>query len=137
MSLSSDMWSVGVVVYVLLSGVSPFFSDNSARLSENITQVRYKFPGDFFGDISDEAKDFIEDLLVIEQSQRPNAKKCLESNWLSSDNSINNELNEKSITLSRLAAFNARRHYHYEISNSLPATQNISPSKNDSVSNRR
>ncbi|XP_065656254.1 triple functional domain protein isoform X8 [Hydra vulgaris] len=136
-SLLTDMWSIGVVVYVLLSGVSPFFSDNSARLCENITQLRYKFPGDFFGDISDEAKDFIEDLLVVEQSLRPNAKKCLESTWLITD-TVNNELYEKSITLSRLAAFNARRHYQYEISNNkLTGTQNISPLKKESSNNRR
>uniref|UniRef100_T2MII8 Triple functional domain protein n=1 Tax=Hydra vulgaris TaxID=6087 RepID=T2MII8_HYDVU len=136
-SLLTDMWSIGVVVYVLLSGVSPFFSDNSTRLCENITQLRYKFPGDFFGDISDEAKDFIEDLLVAEQSLRPNAKKCLESTWLITD-TVNNELYEKSITLSRLAAFNARRHYQYEISNNkLPGTQNISPLKKESGNNRR
>ena len=60
----TDMWSVGVICYVLLSGLSPFMGDNDHDTYANITGVKYDFDDESFTDISDEAKDFISKLLI-------------------------------------------------------------------------
>jgi len=135
-SLATDMWSVGVVVYVLLSGVSPFYSDNHERACANVTEIRYRFPEDFFHDISDEAKDFVEELLIRDQAHRPDAEECLNFPWLKMIET--NTARTNRISLSRLAAFNARRRYQYEITNSrnISSKQLLSPEKKKSIPRR-
>jgi len=133
------MWSVGVVVYVLLSGVSPFYSDNRDRACENVTEIRYRFPDDFFSEITKEAKDFIEELLIRDQSVRPAATECLNMSWIKMNEPSNNQASKKRITLSRLAAFNARRRYQYESSSGgslVTSSQLLSPEKKSGTTRR-
>ena len=58
-STTSDMWSVGVVCYVLLSGLSPFMGDSDVETFANISGIAYDFADEAFDAISEEAKDFI------------------------------------------------------------------------------
>jgi myosin-light-chain kinase len=60
----TDMWSVGVICYVLLSGLSPFMGDNDSETYVNVTKAEYDFNDESFDDISTEAKDFIGCLLI-------------------------------------------------------------------------
>jgi myosin-light-chain kinase len=57
------MWSVGVMAYVLLSGLSPFMGDTDVETMANVTIAKYDFEDTCFDEISDDAKDFIEGLL--------------------------------------------------------------------------
>jgi len=59
LSLKSDIWSIGVLAYVLLSGYSPFGSEEKQETFLNITQCNLSFPDDLFGEVSDDAIDFI------------------------------------------------------------------------------
>ncbi|CAG2163923.1 unnamed protein product [Oppiella nova] len=61
---ASDMWSVGVICYVLLSGLSPFMDETDAKTLCNVTQAEYDFEDEAFDTITDEAKRFISSLLV-------------------------------------------------------------------------
>ncbi|CAB4053959.1 Death-associated protein kinase 1,Death-associated protein kinase dapk-1,Myosin light chain kinase 2, skeletal/cardiac muscle,Myosin light chain kinase family member 4,Myosin light chain kinase, smooth muscle,Serine/threonine-protein kinase 17B,Death-associated protein kinase 3,Serine/threonine-protein kinase 17A,Myosin light chain kinase 3 [Lepeophtheirus salmonis] len=81
-STTSDMWSVGVVCYVLLSGLSPFMGDSDAETFGNISGIRYDFEDEAFDNISDESKDFIKNLLVKNQNERLSAYECLQHAWL-------------------------------------------------------
>lgn len=59
----TDSWSLGVLTYVLLSGVSPFHGDSDAETLANVTRAEYDFEEDF-EDITEQAKDFIQKLLI-------------------------------------------------------------------------
>uniref|UniRef100_A0A5F8A9U2 Myosin light chain kinase family member 4 n=1 Tax=Macaca mulatta TaxID=9544 RepID=A0A5F8A9U2_MACMU len=69
-SFPTDMWSVGVIAYMLLSGLSPFLGDNDAETLNNILACRWDLEDEEFQDISEEAKEFISKLLIKEKRRR-------------------------------------------------------------------
>ncbi|EDO49548.1 predicted protein, partial [Nematostella vectensis] len=101
---ATDMWSIGVIAYVLLSGLSPFMGDNDAETLANVQTAEWDFDDPVFDDISDEAKDFIEKLLVLKATARISVAKCMEHPWLTTKKETG-----KRIKTDRLKAFTARR----------------------------
>ncbi|XP_021509343.1 myosin light chain kinase family member 4 [Meriones unguiculatus] len=82
-SFPTDMWSVGVITYMLLSGLSPFLGDNDAETLTNILACRWDLEDEEFQDVSEEAKEFISKLLIKEKSWRISASEALKHPWLS------------------------------------------------------
>lgn len=78
----TDMWSVGVICYVLLSGLSPFMGETDIETMANVTIAKYDFEDESFSNVSPEALDFISKLLVKDCSTRMTATECLEHKWL-------------------------------------------------------
>ncbi|VVD02317.1 unnamed protein product [Leptidea sinapis] len=78
----TDMWSIGVICYVLLSGLSPFMGETDIETMANVTVAKYDFDDEAFNEISDDAKDFIRKLLVKDKESRPSATECLRHSWL-------------------------------------------------------
>lgn len=78
----TDYWAVGVFLYVLLSGVSPFLDDSLEETTANILKCDFCFPDDYFCNISMEAKSLIKMLLIVVPSQRICMSQCIESPWL-------------------------------------------------------
>lgn len=66
LGLYTDMWSLGVLTYVMLTTCSPFAAEDKQMTFSNITNVILDFPDDLFADISLAAQDFIQKLLVAE-----------------------------------------------------------------------
>ncbi|XP_048204472.1 myosin light chain kinase family member 4 isoform X2 [Perognathus longimembris pacificus] len=93
-SFSTDMWSVGVITYMLLSGLSPFLGDNDAETLSNVLACRWDLEEEEFQDISDEARDFISKLLIKEKSWRISASEALKHSWLS-DHKLHSRLSTK------------------------------------------
>ncbi|XP_071792544.1 myosin light chain kinase, smooth muscle-like [Asterias amurensis] len=81
-SYTTDMWAVGVICYVLLSGLSPFMGDNEGETMSNILKVEWDFDDECFDEISDLSKNFIESLLKEDKSERMTADQCLNNDWL-------------------------------------------------------
>lgn len=81
-SLATDMWSLGVLTYVMLSGYSPFGSENKQQTFCNITQATLDFPQDIFGKISQEGVDFVKRLIVREPSERLTSRQARQHHWL-------------------------------------------------------
>lgn len=79
---ATDMWSVGVLAYVLLSGLNPFAAESTTKMIENISSCEYVFDREAFKDISLEAMDFIDRLLVKDKKLRMTAHEALEHRWL-------------------------------------------------------
>ncbi|XP_060535558.1 myosin light chain kinase, smooth muscle [Cylas formicarius] len=81
----SDMWSLGVICYVLLSGLSPFMGDSDSETFANITRADYDFDDEAFGTVSQNARNFIGALLVKRKEDRMSAEQCLKHVWLDPD----------------------------------------------------
>ncbi|XP_060871761.1 death-associated protein kinase related-like isoform X2 [Metopolophium dirhodum] len=78
----TDMWSVGVICYVLLSGLSPFMGETDVETMSNVTIAQYDFDDEAFDSISNDAKDFIKKLLVKDHKSRLTATECLSHRWM-------------------------------------------------------
>ncbi|XP_049268269.1 LOW QUALITY PROTEIN: myosin light chain kinase, smooth muscle-like [Rhipicephalus sanguineus] len=81
----TDMWSVGVICYVLLSGLSPFMGNSELETMANVTRAEYDFDDESFDQISEEAKDFIAKLLLKDKEDRMTAAQGLNHPWLRKD----------------------------------------------------
>ncbi|XP_050167304.1 myosin light chain kinase 3 isoform X3 [Myiozetetes cayanensis] len=81
-SFPTDMWSVGVITYMLLSGLSPFLGETDAETMNYVLNCSWDFDAEAFEQLSEEAKDFISRLLVKEKSCRMSATQCLKHEWL-------------------------------------------------------
>lgn len=76
-----DMWSVGIITYVLLGGSSPFRGNNDRETLTKIQEGRWEFRDSIWEHISPEAKDFISKLLVYTASGRMDVKTALRHPW--------------------------------------------------------
>ena len=65
-----DMWSCGVIVYILLGGYPPFHDDNHAILYRKIKAADYAFDPQYWDQVSDDAKDLIKKMLVVDPDKR-------------------------------------------------------------------
>ncbi|NXL51483.1 MYLK2 kinase, partial [Podilymbus podiceps] len=81
-SYSTDMWSMGVITYMLLSGLSPFLGDNDTETLNNVLAANWYFDEETFESVSEEAKDFVSNLIIKEKSARMSAGQCLQHPWL-------------------------------------------------------
>jgi serine/threonine protein kinase len=82
---SADMWSVGVIIYVLLVGYPPFMEDDQQELFRKIRTGSFEFYAEDWAHISQEAKDLVEGLLVVDPLQRFTAQAALRSPWIRLD----------------------------------------------------
>ncbi|NXG38177.1 MYLK2 kinase, partial [Dromaius novaehollandiae] len=81
-SYSTDMWSMGVITYMLLSGLSPFLGDNDTETLNNVLAADWYFDEETFESVSEEAKDFVSNLIIKQKSARMSAGQCLQHPWL-------------------------------------------------------
>jgi len=79
---SVDIWSVGVITYILLCGFPPFYGTTDQQIFNKILRAEYDYPSPDWDNISSEAKSFIDALLVLNPNDRPTAEQCLESPWI-------------------------------------------------------
>uniref|UniRef100_A0A8V5G0C2 non-specific serine/threonine protein kinase n=1 Tax=Melopsittacus undulatus TaxID=13146 RepID=A0A8V5G0C2_MELUD len=110
-SLTSDVWSIGVLTYVLLSGVSPFLDESVEETCLNICRLDFSFPDDYFKGVSQKAKDFVCFLLQDDPAKRPSAALALQEQWLQ----LGNSKSADSIDISRLTSFIERRKHQNDV----------------------
>ncbi|XP_005745539.2 triple functional domain protein isoform X2 [Pundamilia nyererei] len=106
-SLTSDLWSLGVVTYVLLSGASPFLDESAEETCLNICRLDFSFPRDYFQGVSQAARDFVCLLLKTDPGRRPHAGLCLQEPWLQAGQGDGRA--EGCLDTSRLISFIDRR----------------------------
>ncbi|KAM9712144.1 serine/threonine-protein kinase 17A-like [Dama dama] len=81
-SMATDMWSIGVLAYVMLTGISPFLGDDKQETFLNISQMNLSYSEEEFDVVSESAVDFIKTLLVKKPEDRATAEECLKHPWL-------------------------------------------------------
>eukprot|EP00536_Pseudo-nitzschia_multiseries_P005177 jgi/Psemu1/238292/estExt_Genewise1.C_940024 len=78
----ADMWSVGVITYMLLSSHRPFYNKKRKVMIDRIMRCDYSFDKDYWKPISEDAKDFIDKLLVLDPKIRYKAKHAQAHKWM-------------------------------------------------------
>ncbi|XP_061088316.1 myosin light chain kinase, smooth muscle isoform X1 [Conger conger] len=78
---ATDMWSIGVICYILLSGESPFQGNSDDETLALVTAAQWEFE-ESFEEITDQAKDFISGLLKKDMRQRLSCEKAMAHPWM-------------------------------------------------------
>lgn len=103
-----DLWSVGVIIYILLCGFPPFYAENDNEMFELIKEADYDFPSPYWDKISDSAKDLVRGLLQKNPDIRLKSEDALKHPWVigeSASTEVNTEL------IATLKEFNAKRKF--------------------------
>ncbi|KAL6464499.1 hypothetical protein MHYP_G00268160 [Metynnis hypsauchen] len=83
---SCDMWSLGVIMYILLCGYPPFYSNHGLAISpgmkRRIRMGQYEFPNPEWSEVSEEAKQLIRMLLKTEPTQRMTITEFMNHPWI-------------------------------------------------------
>ena len=77
-----DIWSAGVILYILLLGYPPFKGKSAQELFSRINKGTYRKEGKEWDNISDNAKDLILKMLEYDPQKRLSAQECLEHPWI-------------------------------------------------------
>ncbi|XP_048849276.1 death-associated protein kinase 2-like [Brienomyrus brachyistius] len=110
LSSATDMWSIGVITYILLSGMSPFQGDTDEETLKNIVTMNYEIEDRYFPDTSENAKEFIKNLLVNDQSGRMTTEECLQHPWIKPLSRAQQKIRKRSsINMKNFKKFNAKR----------------------------
>ena len=104
-----DIWSAGVILYVLLSGEPPFNGPSDGAIYSKIKKMNFNFPPNKWKNISNEAKDLLSKMLIPEK-ERLNASQVLSHPWF-------NLIKNNEIPLERLNFTNTNFFKEYKESN--------------------
>jgi len=77
-----DIWSCGVISYILLSGMPPFNGQSDQEIMKKVRAGSFSFDDKVWNNISDNCKDFITKLLTYKQEERPTASEALQHPWI-------------------------------------------------------
>lgn len=97
-----DMWSTGVLFYILFVGYAPFFHEDQFVLFRKIRRGKFKFHDEYWTRISDKAKDLISNLIVLDQYKRATPTEALLHPYLETTDDV--ELNDAVNNLKKLQA---------------------------------
>ncbi|KAA0198531.1 Calcium/calmodulin-dependent protein kinase type II subunit beta [Fasciolopsis buskii] len=105
-----DMWSIGVILYLLLSGHPPFWDNNDSVLEAKIVRGEYHYDSSSWSSVSFEARNLINRMLTRHPNQRITAKEALRHPWIQSSDQM---ISQKHLleTVSQMRKFNARRKF--------------------------
>jgi len=77
-----DLWSLGVITYILLSGIPPFNGTSDSEIMAAIKKGKFNFSNKVWNSVSTDAKEFITALLQIDVSKRLSAEEALKHKWI-------------------------------------------------------
>jgi len=109
-----DLWSCGVIMYILLCGYPPFYAEEDKDIYKAVKSGKYSIIGKEWDNVSLEAKDLINNLLKKDISNRYSAEKALAHNWIRKNEKLSKEeykiSDEKILNVAEnLKVFNANK----------------------------
>ena len=113
-----DVWSCGVIMYILLSGELPFYGQTEAQITSNILNGKYTFDSSIFNTISSNAKDLIRKCLIYNKSKRINIKDALKHPFFNNDidpHNIFQETIDSSEVLNSLTKFSKQSKFYQAV----------------------
>jgi serine/threonine protein kinase len=118
-----DIWSLGILIYIMCCGYPPFYSKNRRDLFHSIRIGKFDFDSPAWDVVSPLAKDFITKLLVVIPTKRLTAEQVLAHDWVREENNpvANQSLNAN---VKNLKLFNGKRHFRSQFAIAI-STGNI------------
>lgn len=83
-----DIWSCGVLMYMMLSGMPPFYGANRKEVMTKIKKGKFSFKSKIWSLISKEAKDLIEKMLTYDPEKRPSCREVLNHPWFMKEEQV-------------------------------------------------
>ncbi|GMH48234.1 hypothetical protein TrRE_jg1956 [Triparma retinervis] len=107
---AADMWSIGVIMYIIIGGYPPFYEDNQNLLFKKIKRGDYEFHPEFWNDISPEAKDLIGRCITVDPKKRISCADAVSHPWMGRDKRILSG-QDLAKNLQQFKRFNAKRKF--------------------------
>ncbi|KAK7337340.1 hypothetical protein VNO77_17907 [Canavalia gladiata] len=101
-----DVWSAGVIIYILLCGIPPFWGESEQEIFQEVLHGDLDFSSDPWPNISETAKDLIRKMLVRDPRKRITAHEVLRHPWIQVDGVASDKPLDSAV-LSRLKQFSA------------------------------
>ncbi|KAK9288705.1 hypothetical protein L1049_017168 [Liquidambar formosana] len=79
-----DVWSAGVILFIMLAGIPPFYGDSAPEIFEAVLRANLRFPARVFHSVSPAAKDLLRRMLCKDESRRFSADQVLRHAWMTS-----------------------------------------------------
>ncbi|KAF3629695.1 Phosphoenolpyruvate carboxylase kinase 2 [Capsicum annuum] len=80
-----DIWSAGVIMYIMLAGVPPFYGESATEIFEAVLRANLRFPTRIFNSVTPAAKDLLRRMLCKDVSRRFSAEQVLRHPWMTSN----------------------------------------------------
>jgi calcium-dependent protein kinase len=129
-----DLWSIGVITYIVLSGMPPFNGNTDQEIMKKVKIGKFSFSDPCWSSISDKAKDFITQLFTYDIDKRPSAEEALQHPWITEMSNISIDTAAAQSALSNLSNFSADQKLK-QASFAFIATQLLSKSEKQHLGN--
>jgi calcium-dependent protein kinase len=77
-----DVWSCGIILYILMCGYPPFNGNNDAQIIKAVQSGKFTFPAEEWGEVSEDCKTLIKKMLNVDPTKRITAKEALNDIWV-------------------------------------------------------
>jgi calcium-dependent protein kinase len=100
-----DIWSCGVILFILLSGTPPFNGSNDNAIMQKVKSGKYSMSGPEWDKITDDAKDLINKMLTLDKDKRISAEECTQHKWIKEYSECKVDTSQAQGALSNLKGF--------------------------------
>ncbi|XP_034090819.1 MAP kinase-activated protein kinase 5 isoform X2 [Gymnodraco acuticeps] len=137
---SCDLWSLGVIIYVMLCGYPPFYSKHHSRtipkdMRKKIMTGSFDFPEDEWSQISEMAKDIVRKLLKVKPEERLTIEGVLDHPWLNCTEALDNVLPSAQMMMDKAVVAGIQQAHAEQLANMRIQDLNVSLKPLNSVNN--